>query len=170
MGKRLTMFLMTLALGAGACFGEDAAALKFYKLDFVVKELDGGKVLNSRSYSAIVSTKPGTSCHIRTNSRLLMPTSSDGTQFGAYDPGVNIDCGNVMDRQNDLSITVTAEVRSVSQDISASSVAARQPVTRENKWDSTVVIPLKKPTVVFSSDDPTSKHQMQLELTATPIP
>jgi hypothetical protein len=32
-----------------------------------------------------------------------------------------------------------------------------------------VIVPLKKPTVIFSSDDLTTKHQMQLELTATPI-
>jgi hypothetical protein len=32
-----------------------------------------------------------------------------------------------------------------------------------------VIVPLKKPTVVFSSDDVASKRQMQLELTATPI-
>jgi hypothetical protein len=31
-------------------------------------------------------------------------------------------------------------------------------------------VPIRKPTVIFSSDDTTTKHQMQVELTATPIP
>jgi hypothetical protein len=43
------------------------------------------------------------------------------------------------------------------------------PTIRQNRWVSTVAVPLKKPTVIFSSDDLTSKRQMQLELTATPI-
>jgi hypothetical protein len=33
-----------------------------------------------------------------------------------------------------------------------------------------VIVPVKKPTVIFVSDDMSSKRQMQLELTATPIP
>jgi len=41
---------------------------------------------------------------------------------------------------------------------------------RQNKWGSIVLVALRKPTVIFSSDDLTSKHQVQLELTATPIP
>ena len=43
------------------------------------------------------------------------------------------------------------------------------PVTRQNKWAGTVFLPAKKPMVVFASDDMSSKRQLQLELTATPI-
>jgi hypothetical protein len=31
-------------------------------------------------------------------------------------------------------------------------------------------VPLKKPTLVFSSDNADAKSQMQIELTATPLP
>jgi hypothetical protein len=44
------------------------------------------------------------------------------------------------------------------------------PSIRSNSWSSVVIVPLKTPTLIFSSDDPASKRQMQLELTATPIP
>jgi hypothetical protein len=43
------------------------------------------------------------------------------------------------------------------------------PIIRQNRWGSHVLVPLKKPTVIFSSDDLTTKRQMQLEVTATPI-
>jgi hypothetical protein len=43
------------------------------------------------------------------------------------------------------------------------------PVIRQNRWSSNVVVPLKKPTLIFASDDATSKRQMQLELTAAPV-
>jgi hypothetical protein len=46
---------------------------------------------------------------------------------------------------------------------------APAPVIRQVKWNAPVIVPLGKPTVIFSSDDPSSKRQMQLELTARPI-
>jgi hypothetical protein len=43
-------------------------------------------------------------------------------------------------------------------------------VVRQAKWSSIVLIPIRKgPTVIFSSDDPASKRQLQLEVTATPL-
>jgi hypothetical protein len=167
--KQSWMYLAVLVLAAGACFGEELPAPKFFKLDFVVKEVDAGRVLNSRSYSATVSTKPTAPCRIRTNSRIATPTSVDGSQLTFNNIGTNIDCGEVTDMQTALSLKVTAEVSTVLQDATPTSLASRQPVVRENRWDSTVVVPLKKPTVIFSSDDATTKHQMQLELTATLI-
>jgi hypothetical protein len=41
---------------------------------------------------------------------------------------------------------------------------------RQTKWSSNVIVPIGKPTVIFSSDDATTKGQMQLELTATAMP
>jgi hypothetical protein len=60
---------------------------------------------------------------------------------------------------------VTAEVSSA-----AETTDAPAPVIRQVKWNSPVIVPLRKPTIIFSSDDPSSKRQMQLELTAIPIP
>jgi hypothetical protein len=61
-----------------------------------------------------------------------------------------------------LNLRVDTDISSVAQE-------SNPPVVRQNKWDSNVTVPLRKPVVVFSSDDLTSKHQMQLEITATPI-
>jgi hypothetical protein len=47
--------------------------------------------------------------------------------------------------------------------------APNQPVIRQNRWDAAVLIPLNKPTIIFSSDDVTTKHKLQLELTASLI-
>ncbi len=44
-----------------------------------------------------------------------------------------------------------------------------EPVIRQNVWDSTVLVPIGKPTVVFSSDDLDSKGKMQVEVTATRV-
>ncbi len=69
-----------------------------------------------------------------------------------------------------MSLFVAAEVTSVPSETAAAAPAtAALHVIRQNRWSSSVIVPLKKPTLIFSSDDPASKRQMQLELTATPL-
>jgi hypothetical protein len=80
--------------------------------------------------------------------------------------GVNIDFRAIREVQRDLALSVSAEISSIP---SESGEVKPNPIVRQNKWDSSVVVPLKKPTLIFSSDDVSSKRTMQLELTATPI-
>jgi len=163
--------LMALVMSTGSCLAQDALPPKFYKLDFAVKEVDGGKVLNARTYSVEVSTEPerGTSpaCVIRTGSKVPMMTAGANPQFTFIDVGVNIDCRAVREVSGGLTLGVNAEVSSALQEpVTPTSLP---PIIRQNRWSSTVLVPVKKPTVIFSSDDVASKRQMQLELTATPI-
>jgi hypothetical protein len=164
--NRVLCFL-ALAIAATNCFAQNPEPAKFYKLDFVVKEVEAGKVLNARSYWVTISVD--NNCSIRTGSKVPVPTTpAVGTaQFTYLDVGVNIDCLHMKEVQNGLSLGVNADVSSVLQESTTPSNVL--PIVRQNKWSSTVIVPLKKPTVIFSSDDLTTKHQMQLELTATPI-
>jgi len=154
---------------AGACLAQEAAPSKFYKLEFVVKEVEGTKVQNARSYSVTVSVDKG--CSIRTGGTVPTPTAAMGSlpQFSYHDVGVNVDCHHVREAANGLSLDVNADITSVLQEPTTPPTIPPPPVIRHNQWSSTVIVPLKKPTVIFSSDDLTTKHQMQLELTATPI-
>ena len=156
--------LLVTVMMAGACLAEDATPPpKFYKLDFVVKEVEGTKVVNARTYSVTASDeKPGT-CSIRTGTKVPYSTGKDYTYL---DVGVNIDCRNLRETPAGLSAWVNAEVSSVATE---STMTPERPFVRQVKWGSFVVVPLKKPTVIFYSDDLTDKHQTQLELTATPI-
>jgi hypothetical protein len=161
--------ILALAMAAGACFGEDVEPAKFYKLEFVVKELDGAKTLNSRAYSMVVSSGNAKGS-IRTDSRIpcVSAKGPDGntTQFQQVNVGVNIDAMGLKEVQNKLSFTRSADISTMSQEPSG----VPSPVVRTNRWSSTLIVPFKKPTVVLSSDSVDSKTQMQLEVTATPIP
>jgi hypothetical protein len=162
MTKNWLMPILGLVL-AGAALAQTEAP-KFYKLDYVVKEVEGGKVVNSRTYSTMLAVQaPGrdtSPASIRAGGRVPV-TSTSGTQF--FELGVNIDTRELRESQTDLSLYISADVTTIAQDSSGSI-----PVTRQNKWSGTVLVPAKKPTVVFASDDMTSKRQLQLELTATP--
>jgi hypothetical protein len=160
--------LLGLAIAAGSCLGQVVDATKFYKLEFVVKEVEGAKVVNSRSYFMTVPVDlPGQGgsggASIRTSNRVPLGTPGS-SQFSYTDVGVNLDCKTLRETQLGVSVYLTA-------DITTNSIepAFPAPVMRSNRWSSTVVVPVKKPTVVYASDDATSKRQMQLELTAIPI-
>src|SRR5438128_2181617 len=141
-----TVRFLALALLAGTCFAQTPEPPKSYKLDFVLKEVEAAKVLNARSYSITVSTDTSSPhSSIRTGSRVPTPTGGAG-QFTFVDVGVNIDCASVKAEQNELSLTVTAEVSSILQE----STMPPHPVIRQNKSTSSVVVPIKQPTAIFA--------------------
>ena len=161
---------LTLALMAGTCFAQSAETPKeppkFYKLDVVVKELDAGKVLNARSYSTTASTD-ALPAAIRTDSKVSFPASHDSAAVSSANIGVNIDIRSIREVRNELSFVISADITSIAQE---SSTASTPPVIRQTRWSSTVLVQIKKPTVIFSSDDTSTRREMQVELTATPIP
>jgi len=133
---------------------------KYFHLEFVVKDLDGGKVINARHYSTTVMTGDRT-CTIRSGNKV--PIQAGGATGITYvDVGVNIDCHSANQIEGSLALNVTAE-------ISSAATSSSQPMIRQTKWNSNVIVPIGKPTVIFSSDDVSTKGQTQLELTATPI-
>lgn len=170
--------ILAIAGAAGMAWAQTAAAApsKFYRLEFVFKELESGKVLNSRSYMVIVrETDQGT---IRAGGRVAVPSggSSSGstnalvnTQYTYMDLGVNIDIKAVTELPGgQMSLWVTANISSIPTETAGAS-SSLAPTIRQTQWSSSVVVPLKKPTLLFSSDDLSSKRQVQLELTASPI-
>jgi len=159
--------VLLIALNLTICSGQEvkaskaeATTTKFYRLDFVIKEVEDSRVINSRSYSAIVATDSGSS--LRTGTRVPYSTASE---IHYLDIGVDIDTRRLKDLGNEIETNVSADISSIAPETQNAS----PPVVRHNRWDSVVVLPLRKPTVVFSSDDLTSKHKMQFEVTVTPV-
>jgi hypothetical protein len=165
MTKSWLMPILGVALSAAA-FAQTEAP-KFYKLDYVVKEVEGGKVVNSRVFSTMLAVQvPGREAHpasIRAGGRVPV-RSENNTQF--YDLGVNIDARELRESQGDLSLYLSVDINTVTQEATGGIPVT---LTRANKWSGSVLVPVKKPTVVFASDDVSSKRQIQLELTGTPV-
>ncbi len=147
----------------------------FYHLEFVVQETGSdGKPTNSRTYSGTVSTsRTDRGFSTRTGSRVPVATGSFGggdnknTQFQYIDVGVNIDARDARENGDKLAFSLTADISSLAgtQNISGEN----EPVVRQNKWQASVLVPIGKPTVVFTSDVLDSKGGMQLVVTVTPV-
>src|SRR5271154_2730100 len=107
--------ILAILLITGTGFAETAEPPKFYKLDFVVKEVEGGKVLNARAYSMLASTDSNSS--LRTGSKVPTPTPQGGAPASFIDVGTNIDCRSIKEvQQHDLALFVTAEISSTVHD------------------------------------------------------
>lgn len=144
------------------------APVHFYHLEFLVQELGAdGKPANSRLYTVDANTdRVNRNTSIRTGSRV--PVSAGGSsQFQYIDLGVNIDVRNAHEVEGKLALEVNAEVSSLATPASAGVSSA--PVIRSNRWQSPILIPLNKPTVVFTSDSLDSKGNMQIQVTAKPV-
>jgi hypothetical protein len=167
---KLAITCGAIILTAGICAAQGEGAKppaeepKYFHLDFVVKELESGKVINARHYSTTTATGDH-SCTIRSGNKVPVQTGGSGPESGQFtyiEVGVNIDCRSAKEIDGSLALSVSAE-------ISTAVNAVKQPLIRQTKWSSNAIVPIGKPTVIFASDDVAGKGQMQLELTATPV-
>ncbi len=149
----------------------------YYHLVFVVKEIEAGKVINSRNYFMSIGTVENSyngslARSLRTGTKV--PVGAEPGKISYVDIGVNIDCRNVVDLGDRMAMDLSAEISSLqkeAEDRNKPQIVGEgpTPLIQQNKWNSQVVVLLGKPTVVFSSDEVTSKRTIELELTATEI-
>jgi hypothetical protein len=163
MKKPAILFVATLASFGGA-WAQNAPPKpdprEFLRFDFVLKETENGKVVNSRTFQMMTATDEQAMSSIRSGDKIPVPAVGVGGNTIYIDVGVNLDVRRVHRINDELTMELVAE---------ASSADPGTNVIRQVKWNSSIQIPIRKPVVIFSSDGPTAKRQMQLEITATPI-
>jgi hypothetical protein len=133
----------------------------FYRLDFVLRETDEGKPVNQRAYTMNVSADPAdnrerTWWNLRAGTRLPVH-DPNGTNF--VDVGINFDI-TAKDAENALQLEVTTEISSVPTESGST-----PPPIRQMKVKGAVFAPLGKQTMVFTTEDPGSRHQFELQVT-----
>jgi hypothetical protein len=170
-----SLLLLLAGLSAGIAAAQSsptpaAAPVKYYRADFLVKEVDAtGHAVNSRSYSTILLTDNQNSPkQVRSGDRIpIRVTTADKGDIQYVDIGVNIDCRFVHELDQKLAMSVTAEISSLPAGADLSS--SLDPLIRQFKWNADVLLTPGTPTTIFSSDDVGSKTKVQLEVTPTLI-
>ncbi len=159
-----------------------AQPVHYYRLDFIIENLDSaGKLTNSRSYSTIVDTEPHTltaipRTSIRAGSKIPIVTGSItneagkpvSTEFQYVDLGVDLDIRDIHEVGRELVLDLTANLSSEASPTQPGQ-DPNHPVIRTNKWQSQVLIPIGKRTVVFASDSLDSKGSTRVVVTAARI-
>jgi hypothetical protein len=135
------------------------ATAHYYKLNFVVRETNEGKVLSERSYSLGVATEGAVErdwWSLRAGTRV--PTGSN-----YVDVGFNVDV-RTLEVGSALQLRVKADVSSLPTDVAASN--STMPPIRQMRVEEVALVPVGKPTIIFVGEDPNSKHRFELEVTA----
>lgn len=147
-----------------------------FQMKFRVLELEDGKVINTRSYNMEITTDNKTASSIRTSVRL--PYSPDSAQavnavtnvihtnFQYVEEYVKLDCLEASMRGNSLFVNINGDINTIGSEEKPNPYG---PITQNRKISSNVLLPIGKPTIIFSSDDLSSKRVMQLEVTAVKL-
>ncbi len=161
------VLMLVLALIAGVMAQDtekkvstDAARVQkawaFYKLDLTVRELDGTKVLNSRTYT--LTQRSDEWGQLRVGSRI--PTE----KAGYMDVGLNLD-SRVQDRDDATAFDWRLDLSSLAAENGPNGL----PVVRQVKSNGQTLLTIGKPTVMSTVDDLSSTHKFVFEVTATKV-
>jgi hypothetical protein len=135
-----------------------------YRLDFAVKELEDGKVVNTRQYS--MNLQADDANEIKIGTRVPVETGQ-GSQFQYIDVGTNIWC-RIGERSDGMPLSVRAEISNFAIPEQSTNREAH-PLIRQLQIKASTLAQLGKPMVVGSVDDPNSKRQFQLEVTVNKL-
>jgi hypothetical protein len=180
--KRLIGVALVLVVVGGSSLGQEKSnestqkaqsGKATYKLDFVLSEVQDGKRINARNYSALV--REGEWAKIRLGDRVPLMTGGSSlpggaagpAQFQYIDVGTNIDTRVATEVESGLPISVTAEVSSIVPEQQGEKFPA--PLVRQLRYSLDAVIPMGKQTVLSSADELVGNRHLQIEVTATKV-
>ena len=143
--------------------------LTHYKLTYRLLEVgEDGKITNSRVYATIIGAGGDSApAKIRTGDKFPIPVGTNGTEIQYQDIGTDIDTFHPRIHDRQLSLQVSAALSSVAK--TAPSLVPKVPIMRQTRWESSVVVTVDKPTIIFTSDNTSDTGKTELELTATEI-
>jgi hypothetical protein len=137
-----------------------------YRLNFVIKEFDDGKLANTRAYSMMLeSSAQGApqnySGEIKAGSKVPLNGEKGITYM---DVGLNLWARLTVKQSGTLILAYNSEISSLAAPEMARSDGPG-PLVRSMRSSTTCEVPLGSPVVLNEFDDPISKHQFRLEVT-----
>jgi hypothetical protein len=157
-----------------ALAGREGMTENFFKLAFVMYELDDGKRINQRDYMMIGRTDNQPSS-IRVATKIPITTEEKGNDkaYTYTDVGLRINCSMKEQVDRKLQFHCDIEMSSFIRPEQIASVTGNAgpgaPVLRSTRTESWALLTLGKPAVLTTVDDVNSTKRMQVEVTATKV-
>jgi hypothetical protein len=134
-----------------------------YHLDFAINEFDDGKKINSRQYSTNLNSNDSSEIKIGTR----VPVEEGEGKFEYLDVGTNISA-RIVEQRGQTVLTVRADISNFAVPEQGEKRDSH-PILRQFRIGGATLLPLGKPMIIGSVDDPNSKRQYQLEVTVTKL-
>lgn len=145
--------------------------LQPYRLDFAFNEVEDAKVINSRHYSMVVTGGGNNDIKIGTRVPVTSSSGAGVSQFQYLDVGTSISV-QLRERLDEFELVVRGEVSNLDMSMhtdNANLHLADSPIVRQVRIEGDTLLVVGKPILVGSVDDPNSKRQFQLEVTASKL-
>jgi len=136
--------------------------LNFYKVEYVLRELQDGKAINSRNYVMTIESYDRGDAKV--GARVPVPTGINQVQY--MDVGVNIGC-RVVAKDDFVSLHTTVEISSFA--LPEQATTGGQPVVRQMRTEMAAVVPNGKQTLIGIIDDVNSTKRYEIAVTATKL-
>ena len=135
----------------------------FYKLDFVVRELEDGKTVNTRNYTLMA--RAGEWQQLRVGTRV--PIYAQEKKLEYMDVGLSVDC-RILGAEDSAALITKAEITNFAagegEKVGASGGA---PLIRHVQMNTSAPLSLEKSVLLSGVDELSSKHRFQLEVTVS---
>ena len=139
--------------------------LEAYHLDLAINELEDGKRINSRQYSLNLNSNDS-SDNLEIGTKVPVEVKEGEVHY--LDVGTSI-LARIGEHRGQTELTVRAEVSNFSTPEQGQDKHDPHPALRQLKISGSTLLPLGKPMVIGSVDDPNSKRTFQLEVTVTKL-
>jgi hypothetical protein len=154
--------------------GAEGVTGNFFKLAFVMYELDDGKRTNQRDYMMIGRTdNQPSSIKVATKVPITTAETKGDKQYAYIDVGLKINCSmkEQVDRrlQFHCDIEISSFIRPEQIANATGNAGPAAPFLRATRTESWALLTLGKPAVLTTVDDINSPTRMQIEVTATKI-
>ena len=152
---------------------EPAATNNFFKLAFVLYEVDDGKRTNQRDYMMIGRTdNQPSSIRVATKVPIYTYEKAGDKAYTYIDAGLSIRC--FLKEQVDSVVQLHCDIEMSSfirpeQIASSGNAGPAAPVVRTTRTDSWALLTPGKPAILNTVDDINSAKRMQIEVTATKV-
>ena len=161
----LTMLLFGNAMvGSAQESTASSKSLSAYRLDFSLHELEDGKKVNTRQYS--MNLVPGFTVFQDLKIGTRIPVELKQGEMQYIDVGTNISA-RLVETADALQLEVRADLSNFAAPDQQRPAA--MPLLRQLRINGTTIVTSGKPMVIGAVDDPNSKRQYQLEVTATKL-
>ena len=162
----LFLFAVALAFVPAATAFAQKQPIGFYRLDFVLRESDNGKLVNTRNYSMWLKTD-GAWATLRAGND-IPSYAGDKPGLSYRNVGVQLDSA-LEEIDNNPSVTISASIGIVLPAEQSNEPKSLTPVFRNIAFKAAALLTPGKPMMISSIDDPNSTRRYQLEVTATKL-
>jgi hypothetical protein len=154
--------------------GRDGNTENFFKLAFVMYELEDGKRINQRDYMMIGKPEfQPLSIRVATKVPITTLEKGDEKQYTYTDVGLRISCfmKEQVDRRVQLrcDIEISSFIRPEQIANATGNAGPAAPFLRTTRTESWALLTLGKPALLTTVDDINSAKRMQIEVTATKL-